>query len=58
MTVVSARYSFITSAAVEKLTEEFNVLAMGIKAINKKLEMGYQINDSLIISKSAQRSQL
>ena len=38
MTVVSARYSSTTSAAVKKLTEEFNVLAIGIKAVNEKLE--------------------
>ena len=56
MTVISARYSLTTSAAVEKLTEEFNVLVMGIKAINKKLEIDYQINDPPTISKFAQRS--
>ncbi len=41
MAVVFARYSFITSAAMKKLTEEFNVLVMGIKAVNEKLEIDY-----------------
>ncbi len=41
MTVVFARYSFTTSVAEEKLTEEFNVLVIGIKVVNEKLEMGY-----------------
>ncbi len=49
MGVVSARYLFVTSAAVEKLTEEFNVLIIGIKAVNEKLEMDYQISGPLII---------
>ena len=57
MTVVFARYSSITSVAVEKLTKEFNALIIDIKTINKKLEMGYQINDPLVISKSVQRPQ-
>ncbi len=38
---------------MEKLTEEFNVLIINIKVVNEKLEMGYQINNPLIISKSA-----
>jgi len=50
--VVFAWYFFITSAAVEKLTEEFNVLIINIKAVNEKLEMGYQISGFLIISRS------
>ena len=56
MTVISARYSSVTSAAMEKLTEEFNVLAMGIKAVNKKLEMGYQFSGPSVIFRSIQRS--
>ena len=43
---------------MKKLTEEFNVLIIGIKAVNEKLEMGYQISDLSAISKSAQRPQL
>ncbi len=58
MTVVSARYPPTTSVTVKKLTEEFNVLAMGIKAVNKKLEMGYQSSGPPVISRSAQRPQL
>ena len=57
MTVVSARYPPITSATVEKLTEEFNVLIIGIKAVNEKLEMGYQFSGPPAISKFAQRPQ-
>ena len=53
ITIISARYLFTTSAAIEKLTEEFNVLTMSIKVINEKLEMGYQTNDPPTISKSA-----
>ncbi len=41
MTVTSARYPFTTSAAVKKLTKEFNVLIIGIKTINKKLKIDY-----------------
>ena len=52
MTVISARYPFTMSVAVEKLTEEFTVLVMDIKVINEKLEMGYQINDFLAIFRS------
>ncbi len=37
---------------MKKLTEEFNILIMGIKAVNKKLEMGYQINNLPAISRS------
>ncbi len=55
MAVVFAWYFFITSAAVEKLTEEFNVLVMGIKAVNEKLEMGYQSSGLSAISRPAQR---
>jgi len=36
---------------VEKLTEEFNVLIMSIKAVNEKLEIGYQINGPPAISR-------
>ncbi len=43
---------------MEKLIEEFNVLIINIKAINKKLEMNYQISGLLTISKSTQRPQL
>ncbi len=38
---------------MEKLTEEFNVLVMGIKAVNEKLEMGYQTSGPPAISKPA-----
>ena len=55
MTIVFARYSSATSAAVEKLTEEFNVLTMSIKVINEKLEMGYQSSGPPVIFKPAQR---
>ncbi len=36
--IIFARYSPVTSAAVEKLTEKFNALVMGIKTVNEKLE--------------------
>ncbi len=53
--VISARYSPVTSAAVEKLTEEFNVLIINIKAVNEKLEIGYQISGPPAIFKPIQR---
>ncbi len=40
---------------MEKLTKKFNALIIGIKVVNKKLEIDYQISGSLIISRSAQR---
>ncbi len=43
----------MTKLKVEKLTEEFNVLIMGIKAVNKKLEINYQISGFSTISKPA-----
>jgi len=52
MTIISAWYPPITSAAIEKLTKEFNVLVISIKAVNKKLKINYQISGSLIIFRS------
>ena len=43
---------------MKKLTEEFNILIMSIKAVNEKLEMGYQFSGFSVIFRSAQRSQL
>ena len=42
---------------MEKLTEEFNILAISIKTVNKKLEMGYQFSGPPIIFKFIQRPQ-
>ena len=57
MAVISARYPPTTSATVEKLTEEFNILIIGIKAVNEKLEISYQISGPPVTSKSTQRPQ-
>ena len=57
ITIISARYSPVTSAAMEKLTKEFNVLVINIKVVNKKLEIDYQISGSSTIFRSAQRPQ-
>jgi len=53
MTVISARYSFTTNAAIEKLTKEFNVLIIDIKAVNEKLEIDYQFSDFSAIFRPA-----
>jgi len=50
--VIFARYPSATSAAIKKLTEEFNVLIINIKAINEKLKIDYQSNDPPAISRS------
>ena len=42
---------------MKKLTEEFNVLIINIKVVNEKLEINYQINDPLTISRPAQQPQ-
>ncbi len=42
---------------MEKLTEEFNVLIIDIKTINKKLEIDYQSSGFPAISRPAQRPQ-
>ncbi len=56
MTVISARYPPATSAAIKKLTEKFNILAIDIKAVNKKLEINYQSSGPSAIFRPAQRS--